>query len=145
MTDGHTALSVWVGGCGKLYLQQKPRAQGAWPNNCSPMQVAITAHQVTGFQGLFSNGTRLSVHSSLPHIYSEVRQDPWLGVGPHSHPHIFIPELLPSQINTGTTVEQRRKEKPSRDCPIWGSIPYTDTKPRQNGRCQEVLANRSLI
>jgi hypothetical protein len=26
-------------------------------------------------------------------------------------------------------VEQRLKERPSRDCPTWGSIPYTDTKP----------------
>jgi hypothetical protein len=27
----------------------------------------------------------------------------------------------------------------------WGSIPYTDTKPRHYCRCQEVLADRSLI
>jgi hypothetical protein len=27
-------------------------------------------------------------------------------------------------------VEQRLKEKPSRDYPTWGSIPYTATEPR---------------
>jgi hypothetical protein len=30
----------------------------------------------------------------------------------------------------GQRVEQRLKERPSRDCPIWRSIPHTDTKPR---------------
>jgi hypothetical protein len=28
------------------------------------------------------------------------------------------------------SVEQRLKERPSRDCPTWGSIPYTLIKPR---------------
>jgi hypothetical protein len=42
-------------------------------------------------------------------------------------------------------VEQRPKERPSRDCPAWGSIPYTVTKPRHYGGCQEVLDVRSLI
>jgi hypothetical protein len=28
------------------------------------------------------------------------------------------------------SVEQRLKEGPSRDCPTWEFIPYTDTKPR---------------
>jgi hypothetical protein len=42
-------------------------------------------------------------------------------------------------------VEQRLKERPSRDCPTWGSIPYTVTKPRQYCGCQEVLAEKSLI
>jgi len=30
----------------------------------------------------------------------------------------------------GQRVEQRLKERPSRDCPTWGSIPYSATKPR---------------
>jgi hypothetical protein len=41
------------------------------------------------------------------------------------------------------SVEQILKEKPSRDCTTWGSIPYTVTKPRHE--CQKVLADRSLI
>jgi hypothetical protein len=41
-------------------------------------------------------------------------------------------------------VEQRLKERPSRDCPTWGSIPYTDTKPRHYCGCQEVCADKSL-
>jgi hypothetical protein len=41
-------------------------------------------------------------------------------------------------------VEQRLKERPSRDCPTWGSIPYTDNKPRHNCRCQEMLTDRIL-
>ena len=45
----------------------------------------------------------------------------------------------------GQRVEQRLKEKPSRDCPTWGSIPYTVTKLRHYCECQEVLADRSLI
>jgi hypothetical protein len=44
-----------------------------------------------------------------------------------------------------SSVEQRLKERPSRDCPIWESIPYTDTNPRYYCGCQEVLADRSLI
>jgi hypothetical protein len=42
-------------------------------------------------------------------------------------------------------VEQRLKERPSRDCPTRGSIPYTDTKPRSYCGCPEVIADRSLI
>jgi hypothetical protein len=37
-------------------------------------------------------------------------------------------------------VEQRLRERPSRDCPTWGSIPYTVTKHES----REVLAERSL-
>ncbi|KRY62277.1 hypothetical protein T4D_6339, partial [Trichinella pseudospiralis] len=37
------------------------------------------------------------------------------------------------------------KERPSRDCPTWGFIPYTVTKPRHYCGCQEVHAERSLI
>jgi hypothetical protein len=40
------------------------------------------------------------------------------------------------------SVEQGLKERPSRDCPTWGSIPYTV---RHYCGCQEVLADRSLI
>jgi hypothetical protein len=42
-------------------------------------------------------------------------------------------------------VEQRLKERPSRDCPSWGSILYTVTKPRHYCRYQEVHADSSLI
>jgi hypothetical protein len=37
------------------------------------------------------------------------------------------------------------EERPSRDCSTWGSIPYTDTKPRHYCGCHKVLADRSLI
>jgi hypothetical protein len=43
------------------------------------------------------------------------------------------------------SVEQRLKERPSRDCPTWGSISSTVAKPRCYCRCQEVLANASLV
>jgi hypothetical protein len=43
------------------------------------------------------------------------------------------------------SVEQNMKKRPSRDCPTWGFIPYTDTKSRHYCDCQEVLADRSLI
>jgi hypothetical protein len=43
------------------------------------------------------------------------------------------------------SVEPRLKEWPSRDCPTWGSIPYTVSKPRHYCGCQQVLADRSLI
>ena len=43
------------------------------------------------------------------------------------------------------SVEQILKERPSRHCPTWGSIPYTTTKPRHYCGCWEVLADRSLI
>ena len=42
-------------------------------------------------------------------------------------------------------VEQRLKERPSRGCPTWGSIPHADTKPRHYCWCQEVLVSRSLV
>jgi hypothetical protein len=43
------------------------------------------------------------------------------------------------------SVEQRLKERPSRDCPTWASIPYRVTKPRHYCGCQQELADRSLI
>jgi hypothetical protein len=52
---------------------------------------------------------------------------------------------IPMEGDTETNYEQRLKERPSRDCPTWGSIPYTVTKPRHYCGCQQVLADRSLI
>jgi hypothetical protein len=43
------------------------------------------------------------------------------------------------------SVEQRLKEKLSRDCPTGGSIPYTITKLIHYRGCQQVLDDRSLI
>ena len=43
------------------------------------------------------------------------------------------------------TVEKRLMERPSRECPTWGSIPYTFTKPRHYCGCQQALADRNLI
>jgi hypothetical protein len=43
------------------------------------------------------------------------------------------------------SVEQKLRERSSSDCPTWGSIPYTVTKPRCYCGCQQVLADRSLI
>jgi hypothetical protein len=34
----------------------------------------------------------------------------------------------------------RLKERPSRDCPTWGSIPHTVAKPGRYCGCLEVLA-----
>jgi hypothetical protein len=47
--------------------------------------------------------------------------------------------------NAETKCGAELKERLSRDCPIWDSIPYTVTKPRHHCRCQQVLAVRSLI
>jgi hypothetical protein len=43
------------------------------------------------------------------------------------------------------SVEQRLKERPSRDSPTWGYIPYIVIKIRHYCKCQQVLADRSLI
>jgi hypothetical protein len=43
------------------------------------------------------------------------------------------------------SVEQRLKERPSRDCPTWRSMPYTVTKPRQYFVYQEAPIDWSLI
>ena len=45
----------------------------------------------------------------------------------------------------GQRVEHSLKEKPFRDCPIWGYIPSAATKPRHYCWCQQMLAERSLI
>ena len=42
------------------------------------------------------------------------------------------------------SVEQRLKERPSGDCPTWGFMSYTVTKPRHYCGCQKVHADRSL-
>jgi hypothetical protein len=52
----------------------------------------------------------------------------------------YSPEQIRRQC-----VDQRLKERPPRDYPTWGSIPYTVTKPRHYCGCQEVYADRSLI
>jgi hypothetical protein len=43
------------------------------------------------------------------------------------------------------TVGQKMKKRPSRDCPTWGFIPYTVTKPRQYCGCQQELGDMSLV
>jgi hypothetical protein len=65
---------------------------------------------------------------------------------------VFQSFLKESKIFTGEnmeikcrSVEQRLKERSSRDCPIWGFIPYIVTKARQYCGCQEVYAERSQI
>jgi hypothetical protein len=47
--------------------------------------------------------------------------------------------------NMGTKYRAETEGKAIRDCPTWGSIPYTVTKPRHYSGCQVVLADRSLI
>jgi len=46
------------------------------------------------------------------------------GMGPLTHLKNINPEFPLSKGN-GQRVEQRLKERPSRDCPTWGSSPYT--------------------
>jgi len=43
------------------------------------------------------------------------------------------------------SLELRQKERPSRDCPTRGFIPYTTTKPRHYCICQEDFADGTLI
>jgi hypothetical protein len=50
-----------------------------------------------------------------------------------------------SMEGTGTKLWQKLKERPSSDCPTWGSIPYTVTKPRHYCGCQQVLTDSSLM
>jgi hypothetical protein len=52
---------------------------------------------------------------------------------------------IPIGGDTETKCEQKLKEMLSRDCPTWGSIPYTVTKHRHYCGHQHVLADRSLI
>jgi hypothetical protein len=47
--------------------------------------------------------------------------------------------------NMETSKEQRLKERPSKDFPTWGSIPYIVAKPGCYCGCWEVLVDRSLI
>jgi hypothetical protein len=46
---------------------------------------------------------------------------------------------------TRKSVEQRWKERSSRDCPTWGSMLDTFTKSIYYCGCQEQIADRSLI
>jgi hypothetical protein len=64
---------------------------------------------------------------------------------PTTHLQNFNPDVLLSKGIQGQRVEQRLKERPSRDCPTWGSIPHADIKPRYYCGYQEELADRSLI
>jgi hypothetical protein len=52
---------------------------------------------------------------------------------------------IPMGEHTETKCGERLKKRLSRDCPTWGSIPYTVTKDRHYCGCQQVLADRSLI
>jgi hypothetical protein len=52
---------------------------------------------------------------------------------------------IPIEGVTETNLEERLRERPSRDCSTWESIPYTVTKPKHYCGYQQVLANRSLI
>jgi hypothetical protein len=47
--------------------------------------------------------------------------------------------------NKEQTVEQRQKKRPSRDCPTWGSTPYTVAKSGCFCGFLQVLADGSLI
>jgi hypothetical protein len=53
-----------------------------------------------------------------------------------------IPIGQDTEINSGAESEGKTIQ---RDCPTWGSIPYTVTKSRHCCGCQQVLAERSLI
>jgi hypothetical protein len=64
--------------------------------------------------------------------------------------HLPISKILTQNCSClkeiqGQRVEQRLKERPSRNCPTWGSILHADTKPRYYCWCQEVIAYRSPI
>jgi hypothetical protein len=52
---------------------------------------------------------------------------------------------IPMGGYTETKCGERLKERPSRDCPTWRSIPYTAIKSRHYCGCQQVLADSSLI
>ena len=41
-------------------------------------------------------------------------------------------------------VKQKLKERPSRDCSLWESIPYTDTKPRHFVDAKKCLLTEAL-
>jgi hypothetical protein len=57
----------------------------------------------------------------------------------------FLEGVTKYRSKYGDSVEQKLKERPSRDCLTWGSIPYTVIKHKHYFGCQEVLAGRSLI
>jgi hypothetical protein len=90
------------------------------------------------------NAQQKGVRICRDHIH-RLSKVPSCGVGPTTHLQNLSPELFLFKGNTGTNVEQSLKEKPSRGCPNWGYILYTDTKPRHYCWCQELPADRSLI
>jgi hypothetical protein len=51
---------------------------------------------------------------------------------------------IPMEGVAETKLKLRWKERPSRDCPTRGSIPYTTVKPRHYCICQKVFADRTL-
>jgi hypothetical protein len=61
------------------------------------------------------------------------------------HSQSFNPGLLLSKKIQGQIGEKRLKERPSRDYPTWGSIPYAVTNPSHYSCCQEMLTERILI
>jgi hypothetical protein len=52
---------------------------------------------------------------------------------------------IPMGGNTEMKYEAETEVMATHDCPIWGSTPYTVTKPRHYCGCQQVLTDRSLI
>jgi hypothetical protein len=68
---------------------------------------------------------------NLSRPYPEVRHGPLVeGWG-----HLPISKILTQNCSClkeikGQRMEQRLKERPSRDCLTWESIPHADTKPR---------------
>jgi hypothetical protein len=52
---------------------------------------------------------------------------------------------IPIEGVTETKFGAEMEEGPCRDCPTWGSIPYTTTKPRHYCICQKDFADRTLI
>jgi hypothetical protein len=52
---------------------------------------------------------------------------------------------IPMEGVTGTTFREKTEGMAIQRLPHLGSIPYTTTKPRHYCRCQQELADRSLI
>ena len=64
--------------------------------------------------------------------------------------HLPISKFLTQQCSCpkerqGQKMEQKRKERSSRDHPTQGSIPSADTKPRHYCCCQEAFADKNLV
>jgi hypothetical protein len=52
---------------------------------------------------------------------------------------------IPMEEGIETMCGAETEERPSRDCPKWGSFPDIVSKPRHYCGCQQLLADRSLI